>query len=116
VGQILLPAGQIPGESHDMLRTRVGFREHVTDIAQCLPDLIGKPRAVESALGIPTDLAGNENLPPASGNAIAVPVGPWPTRRLQYLVGKITSHLQVPRALFNSSRAMISFCTSVAPS
>jgi len=60
----------------------------------------------ESLLRIPADLPGDVDLTPFGQHAIGVAPGTWPAGRLEHR----------DRHYLSTSRAMINFCTSVAPS
>ena len=88
-----------------MLRPRAGAGEHGDDVGERLAHLRGEVVAHEALLRIPADLPGDVHLPALGGDAVRIAARPRPARRLQ----DFAAHRRI-------SRAMMSFCTSLAPS
>jgi hypothetical protein len=87
-----------------MLGTGVSFVQHGEDVLQRLANLRRHPFG-EALLLIPTNLAGHEHLAALGHDAVCISLRAGPAGGLQHL----NRH-------FKTSRAMINFCTSVAPS
>ena len=100
-----MAAGHVPGQANDVLRPPAGLRQHADHVGKRGAHLRRELEMREFLLRVPADLAGDEHLRSARRDAVRVSLGPRPFRRLQYLV------LQR-----KTSRPMMSFCTSVAPS
>src|SRR5258708_23964526 len=79
---VFVAARDIPSEPYDVCRAGLCLREHGANVLERLPHLVGQRLAVETALRVPTDLPGDENLPAGGDDAVAVAAGPRPLRGL----------------------------------
>ena len=94
---------------HDVGGLGARFAKHGEDVAQRLLHLRGQSFR-ELPRRIPADLAAQENGLALRRDAVRIARGPRPIGRLQHAV---RAHAE---ASCSSVRAMISFCTSLAPS
>src|SRR5438067_1434470 len=97
-----------------MLGPAPGLAQHLDHIVQCLARLDSEVVALEPFLGVPADHPADEHEAAARRDAVRVAARASPAWGLQYLHHFLSSFLSVRSR--SSSRAMISCCTSVAPS
>src|SRR5271170_4693866 len=108
---------EVPDEVRDVLRPRAFAGEDGSDVAQRLRDLRDEIVALKPPLGVPADLARKEDRPTSRNDAVGVACGPGPAYWLQGAMHeRLLESVHQRQRDFTSSRAMISFCTSVAPS
>src|SRR5579863_1090519 len=79
---IFVAARDIPSQPYDVFRAGLCLREHGANVLERLSHLVGQTLAVETALRIPADLPGDENLPAGGDDAVTVATGPRPLRGL----------------------------------
>ena len=79
---IFVAARDIPGQPYDVFRAGLRLREHGANVLERLPYLVGKTLARETAMRIPADLSGDENLPAGGDDAVAVAARAGPLRGL----------------------------------
>src|SRR5205085_4559983 len=102
----------IPGHPDDILTASAGGLQHVGDILQGLPSLPAELVGVEALVAVPADHAGDEQHAPLGDHAVGIALGAGPALRQDGLRFRFLVHF----TSFSNSRAMISCCTSVAPS
>src|ERR1700685_2640461 len=99
-----------------MLGARISFGEDSDNIFKCHLHLICQTVACEAPGAVPADLAGDEEQTAAGGHAVTETLRSRPMRGLQDLRRRALHGLPPSPRDFKSARAMMSFCTSVAPS
>src|SRR6202035_1461776 len=80
--RIFLLVEDVPGHAGDMLGLGAGGGENLDDVAKGLTDLRHEIVAVELLLGVPADLAGDENQSAAADDAVRVSLGTRPPLRV----------------------------------
>src|SRR5438093_756396 len=127
---VFLLVEYIPGHAHDVLGPGAGFGQHGDDVLQRLPRLAREIAGVETTLCVPADHAADADGAAAGGDTVAVALGGDPAARLQDIhvpcsfICRFYLSIRPRRQTAlgpesdarSSSRAMISCCTSVAPS
>ena len=103
--EVVLAAGQVPGEPYDVLGPPPGLLENPYHVLQSHAHLRRETLVGEFLLRVPADLPGDEHLRAARGDPVRIALRARPFRGLQYFVGHRST-----------SRPMMSFWTSVAPS
>jgi hypothetical protein len=73
--------GDVPGHPDDVFRLAARLLQHRHDVLQGLPDLIGKVVAVEYAVLVPADHAGDKYHAATGGDAVGITFGARPAGR-----------------------------------
>ena len=87
IGKVLLPIGDIPGHSGDVLWACAGSAQDRHDVLESLPELPDEVVVFKAFIAIPTDLAATEDHGLAlSDDAVRVTLWTCPALRQQGLV------------------------------
>src|SRR5215510_2892239 len=88
-GQIFLLVGDEPGQPRNVLRRPAGLAHDRNDVLQGPAGLCDEVLAFEFLVGIPPDLASDENDPTFGGNSVRITLRTFPLPRVQELMWRL---------------------------